>query len=53
VIEILTNLVALLAGVGIGAAGYRYYLKRDPSKLEAWAQALKAAGDTIKAKVKE
>jgi hypothetical protein len=40
------------AAIGIGAAGYRYYLKRDPAKLEAWAQAIKAAAQKIEDKVK-
>jgi uncharacterized iron-regulated membrane protein len=51
-----TIIIAALTGIaclGLGAAGYRYYLKRDPAKLEALAQALKAAGQKIEEKVKE
>jgi hypothetical protein len=44
--------LSFVAGGALGAAGYRYYLKRDPAKLEAWAQALKAAGQKIEEKVK-
>jgi hypothetical protein len=42
-----------IVAAALGAAGYRYYLKRDPAKLEAWAQALKVAGKQIEEKVKE
>lgn len=42
--ELFFPLVAGLAlGVFVGAAGYRYLLKRDPERLEAWAKELKAA----------
>jgi hypothetical protein len=33
-----------LAGVAVGAMGYRYLLKRDPETLERWAQEFKAQG---------
>jgi predicted negative regulator of RcsB-dependent stress response len=52
----LFNIFALVCShilaAGAGAAGYRYYLKRDPAKLEAWAQAIKAASQKIEDKVK-
>jgi hypothetical protein len=50
---IIISTITGIACLGLGAAGYRYYLKRDPAKLEAWAQALKTAGEKIEAKVKE
>lgn len=39
---------AFLFGCGLGAAGYRYWLKRDPAKLEKWAQEAKKAGDRLR-----
>jgi hypothetical protein len=30
-----------LVGICIGAAGYRYMLKRDPERLETWAAEIK------------
>lgn len=30
-------------GVAVGAWGYRYMLKRDPAKLEEWADQIRAA----------
>ena len=36
---------AFLLGVGFGASGYRYMLKRDPAKLEQWAAEAKRVGD--------
>lgn len=37
-------LVPLVAGAVVGAMGYRYWLKRDPAALEAWAKRLKELG---------
>ena len=34
-----------LVGLGAGAAGYRYWLKRSPASLEKLADSIKAAGD--------
>ncbi len=34
--------LAFAAGVAVGAWGYRYWLKRDPERLEAWAKRLKS-----------
>lgn len=45
--------IAAIALIGLGAGGYRFFLKRDPVALEAWAQELKAAGKKVKAKVDE
>ena len=42
--ELIPFVIAFVAGLAVGAAGYRYMLKRDPAKLEAWAQKLKEAG---------
>lgn len=33
--------IGLVVGIGLGAMGYRYLLKRDPEKLEEWAQQIK------------
>jgi hypothetical protein len=38
-------------GVCVGAWGYRYYLKRDPAKLERWAAAINAKADALKNKL--
>lgn len=40
-----------LACIGLGAAGYRYLLKRNPAKLEDWAAAIKAAREKAQAKL--
>lgn len=40
---------ALFLGVPVGAWGYRYYLKKDPDRLERWAQAVKRARDVSQA----
>lgn len=39
----------LAVGGGLGAAFYRYMLKRDPAKLELWAAQVKAAAEKAKA----
>lgn len=44
-----TSVLFLAGGAAAGAMGYRWMLKRDPEKLEAWAQAAKRAGEKIKA----
>lgn len=44
--EFLIILLAFLAGLAVGFAGYRYSLKRDPEKLEAWAKSIKAARES-------
>lgn len=33
--------LAFLVGLGLGAAGYRYMLKRDPEALEHWASEIR------------
>ena len=43
--------LVFVVGVSLGAAGYRYYLKRDPEKLEAWAKLIKEKADALRAKV--
>jgi hypothetical protein len=43
-------LMALVC-IGIGAAGYRYMLKRNPEKLEAWAQEINAAAENARRKL--
>lgn len=40
-----------IVSAGLGAAGYRYMLKRNPAKLEQWAQQIKAAGERAQAKI--
>ena len=37
----------LVVGVGLGAYGYRYWLKRDPEALESWAKKLKEVGKKL------
>jgi predicted negative regulator of RcsB-dependent stress response len=41
-----------ILAAGAGAAGYRYYTKRNPKALEEMAQAIKEAGDKIEEKAK-
>ncbi len=43
---------ALIVGPAIGAWGYRYYLKKNPEQLEAWAQKLKRLRDQAAAKAR-
>jgi hypothetical protein len=48
----LAVLLAVAVGcIGLGAAGYRYMLKRNPAKLEAWAQAIKEARERAQARL--
>lgn len=35
--------LGFIFGVGLGFAGYRYYLRRNPERLEAIAKRIKAA----------
>ena len=35
--------IAFLVGAALGASGYRYFLKRDPVRLEQWADEVRAA----------
>jgi hypothetical protein len=44
--ELLVPLATFAAGIAVGFAGYRYSLKRNPEKLEAWAKSIKAARDS-------
>lgn len=46
--EIITHLIALAVGLALGLMAYRYQLKRNPEKLEAWARAAKLAGEKAK-----
>jgi hypothetical protein len=41
--ELIPIAIAFVGGLAAGAAGYRYMLKRDPAKLEAWAKKIKEA----------
>jgi hypothetical protein len=41
--EIITHVVATVAGALVGLAGYRSWLKRDPDSLESWAKKIKDA----------
>jgi hypothetical protein len=43
----ITSLLFMAGGLIVGAMGYRYYLKRDPAKLEALAQKLKQIGEKV------
>lgn len=40
--DLIALLVGAAGGLFVGAAGYRYMLKRNPEKLEAWAREIKA-----------
>lgn len=44
----IANLLYLAVGLGAGIMGYRWMLKRDPAKLEAWALKIRQAGEKIK-----
>lgn len=37
----LFDILYFALGVAVGCVFYRYMLKRDPAKLEAWAKAIK------------
>lgn len=39
--ELIMFLAGCAAGLFVGAAGYRYMLKRDPDKLEEWARVIR------------
>lgn len=45
--EIIFIAGAFVAGVGVGAGGYRYFLKRNPAALEALAAKIKQAADKV------
>lgn len=47
------NIALYVLAFGGGCAFYRYWLKRDPAKLEAWAQAIKAKAAEVEAKAKK
>lgn len=40
--DLITLGLGFAGGLFVGAAGYRYLLKRDPEKLEAWAREIKS-----------
>lgn len=46
--DLFTLAIAFVLGIGAGAAGYRYMLKKDPATLEKWAAEAKALGDKAK-----
>lgn len=39
----------LVGSLTLGPWGYRYYLKKDPEKLEAWARQIKALRERARA----
>jgi len=43
--DIIFLVIVFVVGALCGLAGYRYTLKRDPEKLEAWAFKVKSARD--------
>lgn len=49
--EILLLALAAVVIFFAGMAAYRYSLKRDPEKLERWAQEAKRAGDRARDKL--
>lgn len=49
--EILLLALAAVVIFFAGMAAYRYALKRDPEKLERWAQEAKRAGDRARDKL--
>ena len=50
---ILPLVIGLILGMGLGAAGYRHMLKRDPETLEMWAKEIKAKGEQAERKLEE
>jgi uncharacterized protein HemX len=42
--DLIIAAIALVVGIGLGASGYRYMLKRNPAKLEQWAAEAKKIG---------
>lgn len=51
-LQIIGYVLVFVVGAAAGAWGYRYTLKRDPEKLEAWARAAKLAGEKAKDRFK-
>lgn len=49
--SLLVLVIVAVACIGLGAAGYRYLLKRNPAKIEAWAAAIKEARERLQAKL--
>lgn len=49
--ELFIPIIAFVAGVGFGFAGYRYYLKRNPEQLELIAARIKAARELAASKL--
>jgi hypothetical protein len=46
IMELISVAIGFAAGIAVGFAGYRYSLKRNPEKLEAWAKSIKAARES-------
>lgn len=40
--DLITLAIGIAVGLFVGAAGYRFMLKRNPEQLEAWAREIKA-----------
>lgn len=40
-------MIAVMIGIGAGAWGYRYILRRDPAALERMAAQIRAAGRNL------
>lgn len=51
--SLLVLILVGLAGVGLGAAGYRYMLRRNPEKLEAWATAIREARERVQQRLEK
>jgi hypothetical protein len=49
--DLLVNAIVLVVGFGAGAAFYRYTLKRDPAKLDAWSAEIKAAQQRVRDRI--
>jgi uncharacterized membrane protein YdjX (TVP38/TMEM64 family) len=49
--EILAIVLYTAVVFGLGMAAYRFMLKRDPERLERWAQEAKRAGDRARDKL--
>lgn len=50
-LEFFLGAASSLISFGFGAWFYRWMLRRDPTKLERWAQELKKLGEQAKAKL--
>lgn len=50
-LSLVVIVLGALACIGLGAAGYRYLLKRNPDKLEQWAAQIKAAAAKTQARL--